>query len=253
MEGMKIGILTAMGSERARIEALLEDRRELSPAGAAAVCPSSGPLSPAGTPRVPRVFQVGRIGKSEVALSETGIGKVNAAVGALELIRAFHPDCIVSTGVAGGLDASLRVMDVVAGAEVVYHDADCGPGNEPGQIQGLPARYAADPALLARALAVQEEGVAIRGGLIASGDQFVSSKEQLAAIRNRFPEALAVDMESGALAQVCHLCQVPFIAFRILSDTPGVDDHYRQYKDFWGEMANRSFSVTRHFLAALGA
>lgn len=253
MEDMKIGILTAMGSERARIEALLEDRRELVPEGAAAVCPSSGPPSSAGSPRTSRVFQVGRIGRNEVALSETGIGKVNAAVGALELIRAFRPDCLVSTGVAGGLDASLHVMDVVVGAEVVYHDADCGPGNEPGQIQGLPARYAADPALLARALAIHTEGVAVRGGLIASGDQFVSSKGQLAAIKKRFPEALAVDMESGALAQVCHLCQVPFLSFRILSDTPGVDGHDRQYKDFWGEMANRSFSVTRHFLAALGA
>ncbi len=250
---MKIGILTAMGSERAQIENLLEDRHALAPADAAAVCPSSGPLSPAGSPRVPRVFQVGRIGRNEVAVSETGIGKVNAAVGALELIHAFQPDCIVSTGVAGGLDASLRVMDVVVGAEVVYHDADCGPGNEPGQIQGLPARYAADPALLARALAVQAEGVTVRGGLIASGDQFVSSKEQLAAIRKRFPEALAVEMESGALAQVCHLCQVPFLSFRILSDTPGVNKHFQQYKDFWGEMANRSFSVTRHFLVALGA
>ncbi len=249
---MKIGILSAMGSERIQIESLLTDRRALAPADAAAVCPSSGPLSPAGSPRIPRVFQVGRIGRNDVAVSETGIGKVNAAVGTLELIRAFRPDCIVSTGVAGGLDASLCVMDVVAGAMIVYHDADCGPGNEPGQIQGLPARYAADRALFARAIAVQADDVTVRGGLIASGDQFVSSKEQLASIKKRFPEALAVDMESGAIAQACHLCQVPFLAFRILSDTPGVDNHFQQYGSFWGEMANRSFSVTRQFLASPG-
>ncbi len=248
---MKIGILTAMGSERAQIESLLADRRELAPAGAAPVCPSSGASAPTGSPRVPRVFQTGRIGRNEVALSETGIGKVNAAVGALELIRAFQPDCVVSTGVAGGLDPSLRVMDVVAGSEVVYHDVDCGPDNAYGQVQGLPARYAADPALLARATSLAVEGVSIRAGLIASGDQFVSSKGQLAAIKARFPEAAAVEMESGALAQVCHLCGVPFLSFRILSDTPGVDDHYRRYKDFWGEMANRSFAVTRAFLLLL--
>lgn len=248
---MKIGILTAMGSERAQIESLLVGRRELAPEGAAAVCPSSGPLTPAGSPRAPRVFQVGRIGRNEVALSETGIGKVNAAVGALELIRAFQPDCIVSTGVAGGLDASLHVMDIVAGAEVVYHDVDCGADNAYGQVQGLPARYAADPGLLARATSIAVEGLAIRAGLIASGDQFISSKEQLAAVKGRFPEALAVEMESGALAQVCHLCGVPFLSLRILSDTPGADNHCQQYRNFWGELANRSFAVARAILQAL--
>jgi adenosylhomocysteine nucleosidase len=60
-------------------------------------------------------------------------------------------------------------------------------------------------------------------------------------------------MESGALAQVCHLYGVPFLSFRILSDTPGAKGHFNQYMDFWRTMADRSFAVTEAFLNALPA
>ena len=61
----------------------------------------------------------------------------------------------------------------------------------------------------------------------------------------------AVDMESAAIAQTCHIYGVPFVSFRIISDTPGVDKHIEQYENFWGEMADRSFGVTRRFLMKL--
>ena len=81
------------------------------------------------------------LGSNRVILTQCGIGKVNAAVGATELIRRFAPDCIVSTGVAGGIDACLKVTDVVASDSLAYHDVWCGDGNEYGQVQGLPAVY----------------------------------------------------------------------------------------------------------------
>ena len=58
-------------------------------------------------------------------------------------------------------------------------------------------------------------------------------------------------MESAAIAQTCYLYGVPFLSFRIISDTPGVDNHWQQYTDFWGTMADRSFRITRDFLASL--
>ena len=58
-------------------------------------------------------------------------------------------------------------------------------------------------------------------------------------------------MESGAIAQTCYIYQVPFLSFRIISDTPGAENHQEQYENFWGEMANRSFHVTETFLKAL--
>jgi adenosylhomocysteine nucleosidase len=143
-------------------------------------------------------------------------------------------------------------MDVVAGAEVIYHDVDCGPGNKPGQVQGLPPSFAGDPRLLACAKSIRAESK-VAAGLICSGDQFVTDREQLEAIKARHPAGLAVDMESGALAQVCHLYGVPFLSFRILSDTPGAKGHFNQYMDFWRTMADRSFAVTEAFLTALPA
>ena len=197
-------------------------------------------------------FVTGQFGNSRLVLMQSGIGKVNAAVGGVELIRRFAPDAIVNTGVAGGIDPSLQVADVVAGVKVVYHDVDCGPENELGRVQGLPLYYEADAQLLHAALQLHTD-TRVVGGLICSGDQFVSDPAQLACIKQRFPEGMAVDMESGALAQVCHLYGVPFLSFRIISDTPGAEGHLDQYLNFWDVMADKSFGVTQALLAALTA
>lgn len=234
---MKIGIATAMESEWTHIEKILEDSREVVANG--------------------RSFRLGKIGVNEIVLGETGIGKVNAAIGATTILEDFKPDCLISTGVAGGLDSSLHVMDVVAADEVVYHDVDCGPGNEYGQVQGLPPRFTCDPRLVAHARSVEIPAGADPShavvGLLASGDRFISKPQQLAVIKSRFRDALAVDMESGALAQVCHLFRVPFLSFRILSDTPHGTDRFAQYSNFWEIVAERAFAVTHRFLETLPA
>ena len=232
---MKIGIATALKSEWDHIERILEDPREVAAHG--------------------RSFRLGKIGANEIVLGETGIGKVNAAIGAVTILDAFKPDCLLSTGVAGGLDSSLHVMDVVAADEVVYHDVDCGPGNEYGQVQGLPTRFTCDPRLLAHArrLEVPTKAEPARAvvGLLTSGDRFISKPQQLAVIKSRFRDALAVDMESGALAQVCHLFRIPFLSYRILSDTPHGTDRFAQYTNFWDAVAERAFAVTHAFLETL--
>ena len=183
--------------------------------------------------------------QNTLILMTCGIGKVNAAVGATTLIHHYKPDCIISTGCAGGIDPDLQVMDVVASTEVTYHDVTI-PGCEHGQIQGLPARFRAEEQLLE---AIEDNSV--KRGLICSGDQFISDRTQLQAIKAAIPEALAVDMESAAIAQTCFLHAVPFLSFRILSDTPGADEHLQQYLNFWDEMADHSFETTRRFLTNL--
>ena len=196
----------------------------------------------------------GRLGANTLVLTRCGIGKVNAALGAAELIRRFSPDCIVSTGVAGGTGDGLQVTDVVAGARVVYHDVWCGEGNAYGQVQGLPAVFEADPRLLDAARRLAEKGGLenrVHCGLICTGDQFITDRVKLDDIRAAFPDVQAVDMESAAIAQTCYLYKVPFISFRIVSDTPGSEGHWQQYLDFWGTMADRSFHATRAFLEML--
>lgn len=196
----------------------------------------------------PFTYTKGTFGGHTIIMQQCGIGKVNAAVGASELIKAFHPDALISTGVAGGIDAKVDIMDVVVGAEVVYHDVTI-PGCALGQVQGLPERFCGNETLLQAALSLHDEH--IHTGLICSGDQFISDRSQLDVIKGNFPEGLAVDMESGALAQTCYLYKVPFISFRIISDTPGADEHLKQYFNFWSDMADHSFEVTRRFLSAL--
>ena len=227
---MKIGIITAMSSEQKQLANQLENPTER----------KEGPFT----------YTEGTIKNNTIILMQCGIGKVNAAAGAVEMIRNFAPDCIISTGVAGGIDSCLNVMDVVVSSRIVYHDVLCGEGNAYGQIQGLPLYFTGNETLYQCAISLDTE-TAIHGGLICSGDKFITDRQELETIKANFPEGLAVDMESASIAQVCHLYEVPFISFRIISDTPGAEKHLEQYKNFWGEMADRSFHVTEAFLKAL--
>lgn len=227
---MKTGIITAMTSEQKQLANQLENKTER----------KAGPFS----------YIEGNIRQNEVILTQCGIGKVNAAAGTVELIRNFQPDCIISTGVAGGIDPCLNVMDVVVSRQTVYHDVWCGDGNAYGQVQGLPTFFQGNDKLYECALSLDTE-TPVHGGLICTGDQFITDRSELNKIKKDFPEGLAVDMESAAIAQVCHLYKVPFISFRIISDTPGADKHFEQYLNFWAEMADRSFHVTETFLKAL--
>ena len=225
---MKIGILTAMKKEYDQIAMLLNEKKMVDG-------------------RVPHL--TGRLNGHDIVLQQCGIGKVNAAVYTSELIRDYAPSCIVSTGVAGGIDPSLHVMDVIVSDRLVHHDFFIGMGLAQGEIEGLPRFFPAAPSFVEAARALGDPSVHI--GLICTGDQFVSSPADLTVIKGNFPDGLAVDMESAAIAQTCYLYEVPFVSFRIISDTPGVDNHVDQYQDFWGEMTNRSFQVTRRFLESL--
>lgn len=225
-----IGVLTAMSVEYRQVAAMMQDTETV----------QSGPQE----------FLVGTLGESRVVLLQCGIGKTNAATGVTNLIMTFHPDYIISTGVAGGIDAQLDVMDVVIGQEVCYHDVYCGDNCDPGQVQGLPKLFKGDEHLVSIATLLEAD-VRVVPGLICTGDQFITNRDELDVIKAKYPQGLAVDMESGAIAQVCHLWNVPFLSFRIISDTPGVKAHFEQYLNFWDTMADKSFTVTKEFLSKI--
>ena len=173
---------------------------------------------------------------------KSGIGKADAARAATEFILTEHPDCIINSGCAGGIGAGLNVFDIVIGGQTAYHDVWCGEGNLPGQVQGLPQRFDADPALLRAALTLQT-AQPVRSGLICTGDQFLTDPEDDARVLEIYPDALACDMESAAIAQVCHHYGVPFLSFRMISDVHGSgQDATALYKDFWAKVADDSFS-----------
>ena len=187
--------------------------------------------------------------EDKVILQKSGIGKVNAAIQAVEMIRQYKPDAIISSGCAGGNGDDINVQDVVVSTQLAYHDVYCGTAighSVYGQVQGLPARFEADSYLLEKA---RQTGA--KPGLIVTGDWFVDSKEKMREIIGHFPEARAVDMESAAIAQACYIYKVPFISFRVISDIPLRDTDASQYHDFWNTIAENSFQVTKTFIESL--
>lgn len=228
---MKIGVIIAMDKEFRRVRAMLDGAEER-------VCGG-------------RTYVSGTMGPNTVVMHQCGIGKVNAAIGATEMISRFAPDVVVSTGVAGGASVELEVQDVVMARQTCFHDVYCGPESAAGQMIGEPERFDTDKALIERALAIPIINTRARVGLTVTGDWFVDTPEKMRAILDAFPDALAVDMESAAIAQVCRQRGVGFLSFRIVSDIPLSGDNTSQYEGFWDDMADRSFGVTRALLEGL--
>ncbi len=225
-----IGLIVAMDKEFNQIKQLLSDSQQTESNGFTFLC--------------------GCLGNNEIVTLQCGIGKVCSALGTAELIRRFQPDYIINSGVAGALDSRLKIMDIVIGTDTVYHDVDCGSDCQLGQVQNFPLYY---PGCLNLAAKLKNIKVpqGIHFGLICSGDKFISSADDLRRIKQNFPKALAVDMESCPIAQTCHIYQIPFISLRVISDTPGITGHETQYANFWEQAPETSFRVIRQLLEAL--
>ena len=225
---MKIGIIVAMDKELSLLLPLMADVSEITMNGF--------------------TFHTGALAGHDIVACKCGIGKVNAAVGALTLIENFHPMMIVNTGVAGGTGATAdpaRVLDVVLASEIAYHDVWWGPGTVPGEAAGCPARFVCPlPAEIRSQLNVKE-------GLLASGDIFVDNPDDLHRILALYPDAKAVDMESAAIAQVCYIKNVPFVCIRVVSDTPGDGGNAAAYESFWTAAPERTFDEVEKLLGLL--
>ncbi len=183
----------------------------------------------------------------------SGIGKVNAACAAERMILTERPDLIINSGLAGGMVPEMCTGDLVIASRTAYHDVWCGEGNLPGQVQGLPAFFEADRSLKEAAEKVAQ-ALHIRAycGLVTSGDQFFVSLEEDARIRAVYPDVLACDMESAAIAQVCHIHGVPFLSFRIISDvhiTPEVQK--AGYNSSLKQLSSESFKFLKTLIENL--
>ncbi len=223
---MKIGIIVAMDKELSLLLNILEDPTQI----------TANDYN----------FHCGTIGERQVVAMQCGIGKVNAALGTITLIDTFHPDIVINSGVAGGTGHGAGVLDLVLASRVAYHDVWCGPGTEWGQAAGCP-RYFECP--IPAEQTAQKLGA--KHGLVASGDIFVSRVTDVERIMALYPDAIAVDMESGAIAQICHIKQVPMICLRVVSDTPGQADNIAQYKNFWSDAPHFTFVALRRLINML--
>lgn len=229
---MKIGVLAAMSKEMELLKGFISE----------------------GQTEHGRVFDyiVGKVGKNEIVIQQCGIGKVNSALGAAEMITHYEPSLILSTGVAGSLDEDLHSGEVVMGVWYHYHDVFCGKELGKGQVQGMPSTFTP-----------MEVGINTKGDLcvrigkilghniraagILSGDQFIVDPKVKMRLKTEYSLASAVDMESCSVAQTCYRYKVPFVAIRIISD--GCDEE--QYEDFWKNVAKWSFNNTKKILEEL--
>lgn len=185
------------------------------------------------------------LSSDSIKIYKSGIGKVASALKTAEVINNYHPDLIINSGVAGGLDTSLNIGDLVFGQDICYHDVWCGTPNAYGQVQGFPIYYHSTPDVL------HYLDTNVKSGLIVSGDKFISDQVELSAIKNKFPQALAVDMESASIAQTCFIYNIPFVSLRLISDTPGSNHHPEQYDNFWKNAATLSFTHLKQLLQNL--
>ncbi len=191
-----------------------------------------------------RNFYIGKLKGQKVVLVKSGVGKVNAAVTSQLLITAFNVKKIIFTGIAGGIAPHLEIGDLIIASQVAQHDyGNIGneglvpfkPGAYPfGKMEIEDVYYKVDKGLFDIATKVSQDIVLddlpggvifsrkarrpiIHKGIVVTGDQFILSKSKQQWLYNTF-NALATEMEGGAVTQVCCLNKIPFLLIRSLSD-----------------------------------
>lgn len=202
---MRIGIIGAMNEEVELLKSKIENREDNQIAG----CD----------------FHTGQINGVDIVLLKSGIGKVNAAIGTTLLIQLYKPSFIINTGSAGGFYEKLSVGDIVISTEVRYNDVDATVfGYEFGQVPQMPAYYKpAEHLMKVAEKSAEKVGIHSAMGLIVSGDSFMSDHERVEDLKKIFNNPYCAEMEAGAIAQVCHQFECPFVIIRSLSDIAGSD------------------------------
>ena len=204
----KIGIIVAMDEER---EAILSIMKEI---------------------EVEQIYNLrffkGTIQNKNCILVKSGIGKVNAARTTQIMINQYDLQYVINIGVGGSINPLLNIGDVLIGKHVVQHDFDITAFNHSkGYITGIGDKIECDIGLVNELKkmiqTMPEKSYQIKIGIIATGDIFCTEVYMKDKIRSKF-DADVVDMECGAIAQVCYLDNVPFVAIRSISDTPNGDN-----------------------------
>ncbi len=167
-------------------------------------------------------FYVGAIGNKEVVLAKCGIGKVNSAICTQILVNKFNVEAVINTGVAGAIGMGVDVYDVVVSTELLQHDFDTTlVGDKLGVVCGMGVDTFKANESLQKIAIKSAKGVltnsSVHSGIIATGDQFIGDRSKKNFIRDTF-NAMCCEMEGGAIAQVCHLNQLPFVVIRAISD-----------------------------------
>lgn len=198
-------------------------------------------------------YTYGELDGKEAVVAVCGVGKVFAAMCTQTMILEFKPDVIINVGVAGGLRVQfkpkLKPGDIVIGANVIQHDFDVTAlgylrGQNP-DLKKINYKCMDGSVLKFKEICDEMELVAYKG-CIASGDQFIASKEKQDDI-NLWFGAAACDMESGAIGQVCFVNNVPFCVLRTISDGADIGAA-ESYEEFAKSSADIAATIVLRFI-----
>lgn len=199
---MKLGIIGAMDVEVALLKEKMQVKQTVTRAG--------------------MEFSEGTIGKTDVVVVKSGVGKVNAGCCVQILADCFQVTHILNTGAAGSLNNNVHIGDIVVSTDAVYHDVDATVfGYRKGEVPQMGIfSFPADKEL--RTIAVKSvreaaPGISVFEGRVASGDQFVADKDVKAQIIADCG-GFCTEMEGAAIAQASYINGIPFVIIRAISD-----------------------------------
>ena len=199
-------------------------------------------------------FYEGTIKGKDVVVVRSGIGKVNAGLCSQILVDRYHVDGIINTGIAGSLRNEINIGDIVLSTTAVQHDMDAtGFGYEVGEIPQMGIKeFPADEKLRALAEACSKKAnpdIQVFCGRVASGDQFISSKEKKNWIQENF-DAYCTEMEGAAIAQAAYLNNIPYLVVRAISDKAD-DSANMDYSEFEAKAVENSVRLMAAMIAEL--
>ncbi len=222
-----------------------------------------------------RFVGFGKLAGQEVVLAESGMGLINASMSTQRLIDLYHPKAVIFSGIAGAVDSSVQIGDIVICDSWAVHDYGIissegfSPWDQLSYLAHVDSvarvmHFACDSVMMQKAGTMQANEIGLNliddrmpklivGGHGVSGNQFIDNAEKRIWLGNQFG-ALIVDMESAAVAQICHANGLPFIAFRSASDLAGGDRTQtaeKQLEEFFEVAAENSSMVMMTFLRSL--
>ena len=218
-----------------------------------------------------RDYHTGYLCGQQIVLVFSHWGKVAAAITASCLISDFGVDEIIFTGVAGAIDESVSIGDIVVAENLYQHDMDVRPILARHEIPLLgTSEIGTSPQIKEKLLQAANNFIkndlhsTLKDGVentdftfnpsaisadIASGDQFIAQSEHANDIRSRLPGVACVEMEGAAVAQVCNSYNLPFGVVRTISDSA----NHSSENDFNGFILDKakiySLGIVKQYLA----
>mgnify|MGYP001154612114 FL=1 len=195
-------------------------------------------------------FYQGKLQGKDLVVAKSGVGKVQAALCTQTMILKYAPDTIINTGVAGSLSSDLDIADLVISDGVVQHDFDVSAFGKPvGMISEIdlikiPCKKELVEKIEYSAKILEDTNVLV--GTIASGDQFIASKEKKDYIVDNF-NALCTEMEGAAIGHVCYINDVDFCIIRAMSDKADGSAHM-DFPSFVEIAVDKSIKLINNFL-----